>query len=66
MTVNEFLSTLTTTDRSITLVEGDTELITFVSGGYASIESDILERMIESWSIANGKIRVVLDTTPCT
>ena len=61
MTLNQFLSSLSTDNLQITLRDTSGVLITFISGGYASVESDILERQVSAWALdKNNHISVTL------
>ena len=55
MTLNDILSKLTTANLSTTIKNAAEDVITFVSGGYLGVESDILARTVESWA-CNGKM----------
>lgn len=49
----------------ITLVDGETSLITFNAAGYASVESDITERTVDSILIVDpNNIKIILTATP--
>ena len=67
MTLTQFLSTLTTDNLSVTIKESGESgatLITFTSGGYASIESDLLAKSVVSWAVTktNG-ITVIISAS---
>ena len=66
MTLSDLLVALSgNTDQYIKLVDGETELITFNAGGYASVESDITERTVDSIVIIDPRtIKIVLTATP--
>ena len=46
MTLKEFMSCLTNSNLNVALSDENGDLITFVSGGYASVESDLLYRFV--------------------
>lgn len=53
------------TKQFITLVDGETELITFNAAGYASVESDITERTVDTITIVDPcNIKIALTATP--
>lgn len=53
------------TKQFITLVDGENELITFNAAGYASVESDITERTVDSITIVDPcNIKITLVETP--
>lgn len=61
MTLSDFLSALSTDNVQVTLKDASGTLITFTSGGYASVESDILAREVSGWALdKNNKITVTL------
>ncbi len=61
MTLSEFLGALATNNIQVTLKDTSGELITFTSGGYAAVESDILAREVSGWALdKNNKISVTL------
>lgn len=66
MTLAELLVALSgNAGQYITLVDGDTDLITFNAAGYASVESDLGERTVESIVIADPRtIRIILAANP--
>lgn len=55
MTVNDILSTLTTENLSVTIKNAVADVITFISGGWRGVESDILSRTVASWGVPNGR-----------
>lgn len=64
MTLNQFLSTLTSDNIQVTLIDGGTnaEIITFKAPGYASLDDDIEDRRIQSWGIAAPvAIKIILE-----
>lgn len=66
MTLGDLLAALSeNVDQYITLVDGETELITFNAAGYESVESDIMERTVDKIVIAYPKaIKICLVATP--
>ena len=60
MTINDFLSALTSTKLSVTIKNAVETVITFISGGYLGVENDILTRTIESWADNGGNINIVM------
>ena len=64
MTLQNFLSALTTENQSVTIADSTGTLITFTSQGYASVESDILARDVESWGVTNKGISVTIAAIP--
>lgn len=66
MTLSDLLLALKDNNRQyITLVDGETELITFNAGGYASVESDITERTVDKITIVDPRtIKVFLAENP--
>ena len=61
MTLNEFLSTLGSEKISVNLSDDNGDLISFVSGGYASVESDLLAREVKRWKVDGASaISVIL------
>lgn len=64
MTLKQFLSTLTSDNIQVTLIAGgtNTEIITFKAPGYASLDNDIEDRCIQSWSIVTPvAIKIILE-----
>lgn len=66
MTLSALLVALSGNEgQFITLVDGETNLITFNAAGYASVESDLGERTVDSIVIADPRnIRILLTETP--
>ena len=66
MTLSDLLVALAgNTKQFITLVDGETSLITFNAAGYASVESDITERTVETITIVDpNNIKIVLVANP--
>ena len=68
MTLREFMSCLTNATLNVVLSDENGNLITFISGGYASVESDLLARKVKKWSVnSSTSISVLLkdaETTP--
>lgn len=66
MTLSDLLVALSENkEQCITLVDGDTELITFKAGGYESIENDITARTVEKITIVDPRnISILLTATP--
>lgn len=66
MTLSDLLLALKDNEHQyITLVDGETELITFNAGGYASVESDITERTVDKITIVDPRtIKILLTATP--
>lgn len=65
MTLLEFISALSTDDINISVVDSTTDkaIITFISQGYAGVESDLTARPVVSWSLVGaGKITVKVKT----
>lgn len=64
MTLNDFLSTLKTSDIKITLYDNEAnEIIKFYSEGYSGIESDILSRTITKFEIiSNTALNIYLNS----
>lgn len=65
MTLLEFISALSTDDVNISVVDSTTDkaIITFISQGYAGVESDLTARPVVSWSLVGaGKITVKIRT----
>lgn len=65
MTLLEFISALSTDDINISVVDSTTDkaIITFISQGYAGVESDLTARPVVSWSLVGaGKITVKIRT----
>lgn len=60
MTLNDILSTLTSNAVSVTIKNATSDVITFTSGGYLGVESDILARTVESWNWNGGKMNLVM------
>lgn len=55
MTLQALLSTLETNNVTVTIKTAVGDIITFTSGGYQGVESDILAREVESWSVNIGR-----------
>ena len=68
MTVLDFLSTLSTLDTQVTIVDNGTELITLKASGYECLDDILEQRVISSWSLDGPrvKIKLVPDTTETT
>lgn len=72
MKIQEMLSTLTTKEVEVTLIDAETEedIVTLKAGGYASLEDSIEDRTVKKWRIVSANsIRVMLnasepETTP--
>ena len=63
MTLNQFLSTLTTTNAQVTLVDLDTnvELASFKASGYEILDDAVEAREVKQWSITSATaIKIVL------
>lgn len=60
MTLSDILSTLTTTTLSVTIKNATSDIITFTSGGYLGVESDILGRTVDSWNLNGGRMNLVM------
>lgn len=62
MTLNEFLSALTTANATVIVKDLATgaEIITLKATGYASLDDALEARTIAQWSIANASQIVVL------
>lgn len=60
MTLSDFFSKLTTPDLSVTIKNAVEDVITFISGGYLGVESDILTRNVASWSAGGKKVEVIM------
>ena len=60
MTLNDILSKLTTANLSTTIKNAAEEVITFVSGGYQGVESDILARTVEAWALNGRNLEIVM------
>lgn len=59
MTLQLFLEAFTNKDVNITLTEDGDEIITFVSGGTAGIESDVLAKTVKKITL-NGSSSLTL------
>ena len=66
MTLSDLLVALADNDKQfITLVDGETELITFNAAGYQSVESDITARTVDKITIVDPcRIKILLTATP--
>jgi len=63
MNLNEFLSTLTSSNVQVTLMDLDTnaEIITLKASGYESLDDAIENREVKQWSITSAStVKVVL------
>ena len=61
MTLNDILSKLTTANLSTTIKNAAEDVITFVSGGYQGVESDILARNVKSWAVNGKNLDIVME-----
>ena len=61
MNVTELLSTLAAKDVDVELIDRDTEetIVSFKSGGYASLQDDIESKTVTKWKINNSSSIVV-------
>ena len=67
MTLRDFMICLTNANLNVGLSDENGDLITFVSGGYASVESDLLDRKVKKWSVnSSTSISIVLKDTETT
>jgi len=60
MTLNDILSKLTTANLSTTIKNAVEDVITFTSGGYQGVESDILARTVEAWALNGRNLEIVM------
>lgn len=62
MKLKAFLETLDSREIKVTLINDDgTEIIKFYSEGRSGVESDLLDREVDTWSVsASGSISVKL------
>lgn len=60
MKLKDFLEALTNKNINVTLTEDSEELITFVSAGYAGIESDVLDKVVKKISIDGATAMTVI------
>ena len=67
MTLLELISTLKTSNVTVTVVaaETDTEIIVFKASGIAGVESDVSGSNVRRWEITGASaIKVVIENTP--
>lgn len=63
MTLQEFLSTLATTNASVEIYDkaSNTLIVTMLAGGYAALEDTLEAQTVDSWSITGSlKLKVVV------
>lgn len=61
MTLNDILSALTTANLSVTIKNATDDVITFTSGGYQGVESDILARTVAAWSVTGRNVVIEME-----
>ena len=62
MTLLQLITALKTDNVKVTVLEGETEIITFYNQGINAVEGDVSARTIGAWHITGAKaITVVLD-----
>lgn len=63
MTLLNLIQALKTDNVKVTVIEGETELITFYSQGINAVEGDVSARTILRWDLTGAKsISVVLES----
>ena len=62
MTLLQLITVLKTDNVKVTVLEGETEIITFYSQGINAVEGDVSARTVSKWDITGAKaISVVLN-----
>ena len=63
MTLLQLITALKTDNVKVTVLEGETEIITFYSQGINAVEGDVSARTVNKWDITGAKaITVVLES----
>ena len=63
MTLLQRITALKTDNVKVTVLEGETEIITFYSQGINAVEGDVSARTVNKWDITGAKaITVVLES----